>query len=221
MDRSLISRTSRLLVFSFLAVLACAAPAAADLVTWQLRGLTFGSFEAGWGGSYSTQELIWSNSGGSFTIDTNTNTVTSWNLFVGMFFTLPDPLEYDSFSATFDSIYGQITYFPSPGVPYSFYDLSSNSVSFALSEYHLSTGPSIAGLTLTFPAGSLDDGAKLVEIGGDYNFMGPYVIWSPVPIVGGTAIISSGYIVVPLPPTLILLGSVLLGLVGLRRFRKD
>jgi hypothetical protein len=79
MNRSLARRTSLLLLFSFLAVLACAAPAAADLVTWSLSGTLSD------GGSIS----------GSFVVDTsnpdvNFGMVTSWNITVKLGDTLFD-----------------------------------------------------------------------------------------------------------------------------------
>ena len=115
MSRLFASLIPRLMLLSFLAVLTCAAPALADLLTWNLSGVTLDG-----GGSVT----------GSFVYNKVSTTITDWNVTAtygspsdpeagGFLTSVQQPFVYNSSNSTAALVLGGIFFETSiPPYPY-------------------------------------------------------------------------------------------------------
>jgi hypothetical protein len=175
----------RLVLLSLLAVLAFDAPAVADLVTWNLAGVTLAD-----GGGVQ----------GSFVYNSSLGLVTSWDIRAACpdldpewFYPAPNgwPMGWQQ------SLGGWKFGFLQDWGNFGFHDLV----------FEVPTRDALASPGV-LPAQGVYEGTV-------YNSLSGAFPW------GGSFSITSGELsAVPLPPTALLLGSCLLGLAGLRRFRK-
>lgn len=228
MTRPLVSRTPHLLLLLFLAVLACTTPAAADLVTWNFSGFTLnlsgcqplsgsvtGYFV--WNGDAvpvqnPSQGWDWSSAIVSYDIAV---VVTNAPSPTGIILSLPTAFEF-----TPTNSWAYAGFSSTAAMMWLRWDANIENRDWGM--------PSMYSMDIAMPSpdalltqGSLPVGSEGV---GFYNAFGAFgyapgaeIVWaSTVPTPPPPPPNN-----VPLPPTVLLLGSGLLGLAGWRRFRKS